>query len=423
MSEARVHTDPTIARTARRELWLGAGVLAVLAVVAWLSTVSIGGNPLASHYQVRVALADEGPILKPGADVRVGGRRVGVVRSVDVGRDGRTGEARVELSDGRVGPGASARVRLRGLAGVVYLELQRGDTARPLASGTLISPRRAGAGVQLTDVVAAFDHDARAALARSLDRYGHGVRGRGVELNRTLARLPGTVVHLTPLVQSLRPAPGALTDVVGSADRVAAALAPTTSAGRVPALAALLPAARTVLATTGARATDLSASLRTVPAVEAEAARTLPGAHRLLSSVAAAARELRPGIAALDEALPALRVVEARAAGVDELGRVGRAAAPVVRLLTPVAAQLRGAVGALAPIADPLAVFSRALAPYRREILEAPAGFTRWGNFTYAAGQGAGHRAVRFSMILTCANARNPYPAPDTASKDRKPCP
>jgi hypothetical protein len=55
--------------------------------------------------------------------------------------------------------------------------------------------------------------------------------------------------------------------------------------------------------------------------------------------------------------------------------------------------------------------------------VEAPLGFTRWGDFRYDFGKGAGHKAVRFSMVFTCAHARDPYPAPGAAGKERSPCP
>jgi len=70
----------------------------------------------------------------------------------------------------------------------------------------------------------------------------------------------------------------------------------------------------------------------------------------------------------------------------------------------------------------PLGDLSHYLVPYRTELVQAPAGFDRWGGFRYDAGQAAGHRAVRFSMVFTCAKARDPYPAPGQAHRDRQAC-
>jgi hypothetical protein len=84
---------------------------------------------------------------------------------------------------------------------------------------------------------------------------------------------------------------------------------------------------------------------------------------------------------------------------------------------------LAGPASGLAPLSAPVAEIASVLIPYRTELLQAPLGFTRWGNFTYDFGTGAGHRAVRFSMVMTCALARDPYPRPGAASHERSPCP
>jgi ABC-type transporter Mla subunit MlaD len=414
----RVRVPDTDIASPRRELTLGVLVLLLVAVIAYLSTTALSGSPFSSHYEVRMPLPADGPVLRDGDPVRVAGRRAGQVRHVEVAADGRTGVATLTLTDGKVGPGAGARVRLKGLAGSTYVELQRGDTRRPLPSGATLAAARVHGAPQLSDVVAAFDRQTRGALARTITATGTALGGRGTELNRTLATLPDALTRATPLLRALVPERGAVSGLVDAVDRVADAAAPAGST----ALGDLLPAARAVLQATGAASGDLGATLAALPAAERQLARTLPRADALLDDVRAAAVRLRPGVDALRTALPAVLRVEDRRAGLGRLAALGRTATPVVRATLPVVLQLRGSATALSAVATPVAKLSTDLVPYRKELVEAPAGFTRWGDFVYQDGQAKGHRAVRFSMVFTCAHRRNPYPAAGTAQADRELC-
>jgi phospholipid/cholesterol/gamma-HCH transport system substrate-binding protein len=414
MSEPRIHPE-RIGRTPQRELVLGLLVVLGVALVAVLSTAAINGSPVASPYELRVALAPDGPILRPGADVRIAGTRAGTVRAVKLDGSGRRAEARVELPGERAGRGASARVRLRGLAGVVYLELDPGDRAAPLASGSRIGPARTSAGTQLTDVVAGFDADARRALGHTLDVYGGGLRGRGPALNRTLATLPALLPRATRQLRALTRRRGELGALLDDLGAVAGAAADGGLEGA-------LGGASGTLRRTGARAGELRAALAALPGVEDEAARTLGPVDGLLGRATRTATALRPALVALADALPALRDAEHRRAGIDELATLARDARPAVGEATPLIRELKGAAVSLGPVAQPLASLGRDLVPYSRELVEAPAGFSRWGGFTYPFGTGAGHRAVRFSLVLTCAGGRRPYPQPGEAATDARRC-
>lgn len=409
MSEPR---DPRAVH--RRDLGLGLAVLGVLAVVAYLSTVALSGGPLRGGTPVRVALPLEGPIVRPGAEVRIGGERAGDVQSVALDRAARRAVATLRLDRGTVGAGASARVRLRGMAGAVYLELAPGDASRPLPRDTLLPGRPA---VQLTDVVAAFDTDTRAALGRTLTGTG-GLRGRGTTLNRTLATAPGALTGITPVLRGLG-ARGELSGLLRGLTTVSDAAAPAGSQE----LAGAVTGARRTVGALGAQADALGDAVDAAPGLERRAATVLPDADRLLDATTAAARGLRPAVSALVDALPALRRVASRTPQLDALDRLGREALPALRAVAPLVPAVRGPAAGLAAAVPSLVTLATYLAPYRDDLVEAPAGFDRWGGFRYDQGSGAGHRAVRFSMIFTCATARNPYPAPGASARDRKACP
>ena len=391
-----------------RELTLGLLVVAVLGLAAWVSTVAIDGVPWASPYTIRIALPAGAPVLTAGDDVRVNGERVGQVQSVGLAPgSGSRAVATLELSS-RVGPGASARIRPRGLAGAVYVDVSPGATGRSLGSGSLIP---ATGGVQLTDVIAGFDAAARRALAQTADAYGTGLAGQGDTLGDVLGTAPSLLSQTTSVLRAA--APG-LAGAIGSARVVSGALAP---------LGGVLRSGAEVLRVTGAHANAIEETIQAVPAAEQAGAAVLPSAGKLLARLGATARELGPGVGALAQALPSLERIEREGPQIDGFGRVAAAAVPVLRALEPALGALPGPVAGLTPLSTPLWTLAGVLIPYRTELLQAPLGFTRWGNFTYDFGTGAGHRAVRFTMVLTCGLARDPYPAPGAAAKERKRCP
>lgn len=409
MSEPR---DPR--GTARRDLRLGFVVLAVLAVIAYLSTVALSGGPLRGGHPVRLALPLTGPILRPGAEVRIGGERAGEVQGVDLDRRGRRAIVTLRMDRGTIGAGASARVRLRGMAGAVYVELSPGDAHRPLPAGALV---RALPAVQLTDVVATFDRDTRQAMARTLRGFGGGLAGRGTTLSHTLAVAPRALTGATPLLDALA-VPGRLRRTLDGFREISDAAAPAGD----DALGEVVGGAAATFTTTGARATAIGGALRAAPALEQTTAGVLPDADRLLSRTTVAARELRPALAALAASLPALQRVASRTPQLSAVERLGREALPALRAVAPLVPAVRGPAAGLAAATPSLRELAAYLVPYRQDLIDAPAGFDRWGGFHYDDGQATGHRAVRFSMVFTCATARDPYPAPGAAARDRKAC-
>jgi ABC-type transporter Mla subunit MlaD len=397
------------------DLRLGLLVLAVAGLLAYLSATALEGSPLSSPYRVSVLLPAGSPVVKAGDEVRLGGERAGEVEGVTL--TGGRGRATLRLDDAHLGRGATARIRPRGLAGAVYVELTPGDESHRLRPDATLPV--ATSGVQVSDVAAAFDRDARGALKRTLRGFGGGVVARGPKLNRALGQTPETLAWGTPELEAAYGRPGTLSGLTSAADTVANAAAPPGT----HALADLVPPARLVFDATAGEGAALAGTERQLPLIEAEAARTLPPAERLLAELAPTARQLTPAVDSLARALPDLRALEREAGAIPSFGRLAAQAQPVLARATPVAAQAKGPVAALAPLAGPFGQLAHVLYPYRRELLEAPLGFSRWGGFKYDFGQGAGHKAVRFSMVFTCATARDPYPAPDAASKERSKCP
>lgn len=401
----------------RHTIAIGLGVLAILAVLTYLSIIAINGVPLQNPYRVMAEVPGDAPLLKDGDEVRVGGQRAGQVRKVEVGRNGGA-LVSMDLKEGPVGADATAKVRLRGLAGATYVEIHRGTTSRPLPAGGLIPLRQTSSGIELTDVVAGFDRDSRRAIARTLRAYGIGLEGRGRDINQAVGDLAPLLEDGTPLLRAATPGEGDLSGMLFELRRTARALA--TPRGRD--LQTLLPAAHSVFGTLAARRDDLAATLERGRPLADEARRTLPIADALLAETTPAAVRLSATTRALRRALPDVNRLLARRGNLPSLSQIAEKAEPVLSAAQPLVGELRPTTAALAPIAEPLGPFSAYLARYREEILLAPTGFTRWGGFKYPDGQAAGARAVRFAPIFTCLRARDPYPAPGAALRQEQPC-
>jgi ABC-type transporter Mla subunit MlaD len=367
---------------------LGIVVIAVAVIASVISTIAVDGLP--RHHHLMVSLPGDAPLLRAGDEVRIDGERAGTVTNVTPGR------ARLSL-DRAAGADRHARVRLRGMAGAVYVELTPG-------------PPATGASVDLPHAIAGFDAATRVALARTLHGAG-GLAGRGQDLNAALRDAPPALTDTTPLLRAARP----VATLLHPADDVARALA-----------AHDLGAMTTAAARVGAPLADASGALRAtldrMPGTEARARAVLPQVDPLLDDATAATRDLAPAVAAIGRALPAARHLEQGAVHFADARALLARARPVLDRATPVLAAARWATAAIPALPAPLATLSRKIVPYAFELVDAPAGFTRWGNFRYDDGQASGHKAVRFTMVFTCAKARDPYPAPGAALKERKQC-
>jgi ABC-type transporter Mla subunit MlaD len=395
---------------------LGVAVIVLALCATYVSTISVNSSAFAPLRTVRAELPARGAIVKPGDEVRIAGKRVGQVSSVSIGRG--VPVATLQVHTGAVRRDAQVRVRLRGLAGAVTVELEPGRAGPALPNGGLIPRTQSTSGTQVADVIGGFDAATRAALARTLARAGAGSAGRGEAINQAIAAAAPTLEHAPPLLRALRPQPGAAADLVVQADRALEPLSPRGSSD----LGTAVTSADAVTGPVAAHARSLGTLLDAAPGLEQQVDMTLPSADGLLGHLQHTAAVIRPGIRALRASLPSLRGTETASRNLPALDRVAVEAQPVIAAAAPVVRRLWTSASAVGAAVPPVVTLARYLIPYGHELVEAPAGFTRWGEYTYDNGQGAGHKAVRFTMVFTCAKARDPYPAPGAAAKERTRC-
>jgi virulence factor Mce-like protein len=402
-------------RLDRHHLALGVWVAAVAAVAAVVSVMAIDGLPFTNPDHLEAIVPADAPIVRPGDEVRVAGQRVGEVRDVDSTEQGR--RVSMDVDGAGVTEAASARVRLRGLAGAVYIELDPGN-GPDAPDGWTIPASRTGTGTQLTDVVAAFDRKTRGALSQSLVAYGAGMAGRGQDLNQALGDLPPTLERGTPLLRSINPRPGALSGLVAGTGATLHAAA----GSRDDDVAGLISGASGTLGATAAEHDALSAAISRAPATMNTARQVLPEADPLLDDLTRASRALSPGMRALSGAIPDVNALLGNRPALDRLSDLARKANGTVGLAAPVLADLRPGLLTFPPLLSAAEPLTSYVGRFPDDVLAGPTGFTTWGNFSYDEGQAPGHRAVRFTPVFTCAPGRDPYPGPDQAGKDRQSC-
>ena len=173
------------------------GGLSFLAVGLGLEVPGKGGYRLSADFATTEGLVTQ-------ADVAVAGVKVG--RVVDVASDGHGG-TRVDM---RIDPSVQLRqdvravVRPKSQLGEQYVLLvrQHGSSAPPLTDGYTIPRSQTGQAVQIDDILAGMDPQARAAFTATLRQLGVGLDGQAADINQSIQPLSDTSANFRPLAQT-----------------------------------------------------------------------------------------------------------------------------------------------------------------------------------------------------------------------------
>ncbi len=202
----------------KRNVAVGVTVLVALAGLAFM-IILFGEVPAfaRSGYQVRIDFPRGGNVIN-GADVRLNGKRIGTVGSIEFRKDVRLGvtfDCRIDR-DVRIPDDVTARIATRGLAGGAYVSLETAPRWSGAAAGWLAtdgSARLPGElppdGLMTPEIKATLDKiavgfEAFTQLADNLNKVvepllpttgpsGGGVHGAVARLNRVLAGLEAIV--------------------------------------------------------------------------------------------------------------------------------------------------------------------------------------------------------------------------------------
>ena len=391
---------------------VGIAVLAIVAVFSWIAYRSVNVAPFANPFQLQAVVPADAPILIPGDEVRIGGVRVGDVTRVSPAATGRL--VAFNIDRGRIGIEATVTVGQQGFSGAAFLELTRGNTRYPLREGATIDRAQTATNVDLATVAAAFTANVRSALTRSLVGYGGGLAGQGTNINALLGSLPTLAEDIQPVAHGLTPQPGVLADLFAQLGHTAAGFA-TPRPGE---LGALVTALARTLSVTARRSGALGELIDQLRPFEDQALTTLPLTDPLLGAATTMSRRLTPALAELRQALPSLNALLDSARDLPYLGRLARAAQPLLSDGTPVLGDLTPIGLTVPPLFAGLVPLANYLTPYRSDLIRDMQLFENWSQNAYQVGLASGAKAVRFSPVFTCSQLSRVYPPAGQSAND-----
>ncbi len=183
---------------------VGAVTVLVVIVAVFLAYNANNGLPFVSTYNLKARVPNANALVK-GNEVRIGGARVGVVKSVVPVQTGHGGVA-AELSlslDKNVQPlpvDSTMIIRPKSPLGLKYVQLVPGDSRKGFTAGDTIPITAAHPEpVDIDQFFDMFDEKTRKSIQRGLAGFGNAFAGRGPQINNAFAAL-------RPLLENGQPA-------------------------------------------------------------------------------------------------------------------------------------------------------------------------------------------------------------------------
>jgi len=173
-----------------RPLWIvlmGTGIVIVGALALRAAMGLYSGVPTTDYSQYFVSVPNVGNLIAHDF-VRIGGKRVGQVLDVDVGKDGQP-RVELQLDPGlELNEGTRVKIRANGLLGARFVELTPGEGKTLLPEGATIEGGEKSFTYGLPEAVDTFDRSTRGGLRTTLSELGAGLADNGAGLNRTIHR-------------------------------------------------------------------------------------------------------------------------------------------------------------------------------------------------------------------------------------------
>jgi ABC-type transporter Mla subunit MlaD len=402
-------------------LFRGGLVTLLLIGFVYLATRLYDGVPGRDYGSVHATVPQVGNLIKHDA-VRLNGVRIGQVKGVEAGSDGKA-HLDLQLNPGTELPvDSTVVVRANGLLGARYVQIVPGRSTRTVADGVAIKP---AAGVSLTfgvpEALDTFDRATRGRLRTMVDGLGRGLAGHGEDLNVFFRRVSDEVVHAQELFTTITDT-GAVPALLPS---LRAGLAPLdrNRDGLAATIAATPRALQPFVSERGAVRSALDAAPSTLDAANAGLAK----GTRLLDSVNAVA-------VSAQRTLPyAPRALATTSKLLGEAGTPLKRTNVLLRQAGPTVPKLLAVTSALRPVLSPVKALSDDLDPMVTLLGEYGCDIVNFGtvfrSMTGSAGTGHGPngalKAFRLQAIAPSGSealslpgdndplrVRDPYPAP-----------
>jgi ABC-type transporter Mla subunit MlaD len=313
---------------------VGAVSILIVAVTVFLAYNANSGLPFVPTYKVSVEVPNAARLVKNN-EVRIGGVRVGVVESIEIGRASEDGGGDATLADddttailnlkldessGPLPKDSMFRVRYRSSFGLKYLEITRGEgEAAPegfVFDGTddgqvaTIDEAQASDGAEngvfieqteFDDIGNTFDTETRENSRINLIGFGNAFAGRGTSLNQAIAALSPLFRNAKPVAKMLVEPATQLRRLFPALGKAAAEVAPV--ATEQAELFGFM--AQTFEALSRDTAALQEAIVEGPPTLEAGIS-LLPRQRPFLQEFTTLSSALRPGVSELRTALPTL---------------------------------------------------------------------------------------------------------------------
>jgi virulence factor Mce-like protein len=297
---------------------VGAVTVLVVIVAVFLAYNANNGLPFVSTYNLKARVPNADALVK-GNEVRIGGVRVGIVKSVVPVNTG-NGEVAAELSlslDKNAEPlpvDSTITVRPKSALGLKFLQITPGDSSHGFKAGETIPVAASKPEpVDIDQFFDMFDKRTRDAIRQNLAGFGNALAGRGPQLNEALGALRRTVVNGQPVLRTIVEPSSNFAGFWRALEAFSATLAPVaeTQASMFVALD------RTFAAFARVSRPFIQETIEKSPPTLDEVNADLPAVRPFLEDTARFFTALKPGARALAETSPV--IAESLHAGVPVL--------------------------------------------------------------------------------------------------------
>lgn len=285
---------------------IGALTVLVTIVAVTLAYNATNGLPFVPSYTLHVQIADAEE-LSHGADVTMGGDRVGFVSGVTPVRTaGGRAIALINLdlykSIEPLPVDSTFTVRLKGAIGLKYLQVTLGSAGRGFADNATVPLSQASSEVDFDQVLSMFTPPTRTGVAESTVGFGQTLAGRGGDLNDAFGAFVPLLGDLEPVARNLAAPQTGLAGFFRGLDGYASALAPVAQTQAT--LLGNLDTTFRALAAVAVPALQQTISL--TPPVERATIADGPVIGPFLLDTSRLLADLRPGAATLPSSAPVL---------------------------------------------------------------------------------------------------------------------
>jgi virulence factor Mce-like protein len=187
---------------------VGAVTILVVIVAVFLAYNANNGLPFVSTYNLKAKVPNADALVK-GNEVRIGGVRVGIVKTVVPVQEA-DGKVSAELSlslDKNAEPlpvNSTMTIRPKSALGLKFLQVTPGDSSKGFAPGdTIPLSAYTPEPVDIDEFFDMFDEPTRLAIRQNLAGFGNALAGRGPQINEAIGALRRFAVNSQPVLRTI----------------------------------------------------------------------------------------------------------------------------------------------------------------------------------------------------------------------------